>query len=189
MSCTNMTDKATGNQVSREKLEWFENGNWHHGFNASPDSTVNIVEFYEHYSNNTELWQKVFDYLANADFQQMETGKTHLAGDSLFLIVDEYSSQHVSERKYESHRKYIDLQYVVKGEEYIGLVNLNADLKVDEPYDKVKDIMFYGDTDGDYRLADSTVFFIFFPDDVHQPCVKVDQSIPIKKIVFKILLK
>jgi YhcH/YjgK/YiaL family protein len=185
MIYSNIPD-TTITPVNKKKQDWFNKGEWKGGFNANPDVSINIDALLAHYTQHTPLWEKVFNFLTGTDLTAIETGRYPLAGDSLFAIVDEYSTQSEEERKYEAHRKYIDLQYVISGQELIGIAKLDIQ-EVLEPYDKDRDIAFYREDEGEYRLADNNVFFIFFPDDAHQPCVRVDQNAPVRKIVFKII--
>jgi len=185
MAYSNTSDTLC-QDVSKAAKEWFEAGRWCRGIQARPDASIDILTLYQHYSEYTGMWNRVFDFMRNTNLETIETGTYTLSGDSLFVIVDEYVTQDVEERNYEAHRKYIDLQYLIRGEELIGVAGLN-ELSLTEPYDVEKDIAFYKKADGNYRVADSSVFFIFFPDDAHQPCVKIDQPQPVKKIVFKII--
>lgn len=187
MACSNSPD-TTCQDVRKVSQEWFEEGDWRRGINAHPDASIDILALYAHYSKHTGIWDRVFDYMRNTNLESLETGKYALSGDSLFVIVDEYITQDVEERNYEAHRKYIDLQYIIRGKELIGVAGLD-EVSLIEPYDAEKDIAFYEKSEGKYRLADNSVFFIFFPDNVHQPCVKLDQSQPVKKIVFKIRIQ
>lgn len=180
------TPDTTYNTLSQDKQEWFEEGEWHSMISAKPDASVNIDAYYDHYRRHTHLWEAIFAYLAETDLMRLNTGRYPLKGDSLFMIVDEYLTEDVKERKYEAHRKYIDLQYVISGQELIGITKLDNH-EVLEPYDEGRDIAFFNVQDGEYRVADNSVFFIFFPDDAHQPCVKVDPVDSVRKIVFKII--
>jgi YhcH/YjgK/YiaL family protein len=180
------TTDTTYNTTIQEKQEWFEQGEWHSRISAQPDASVDIEALYAHYTRHTDLWEQVFNCLAETDLADIEKGRYPIAGDSLFMIVDEYHTQDAKERKYEAHRKYIDLQYVISGQELIGIAKLDKQGLL-EPYDKDRDIAFFSVDDGEYRLADNSVFFVFFPDDAHQPCVNVDQNAPVRKIVFKII--
>lgn len=186
MACSNPADTTT--TISYEQsLAWFGEAEWRKGITALPDSSINIAAFHQHYSEHQGIWEQVFDFLGTRDLEALETGKYPLRGDSLFAIVDEYVTEDLEDRRFESHRKYIDLQYLIRGEELIGISSPDG-LSLIEAYDPMKDIAFYETTDGSYRLADMHVFFIFFPDDAHQPCVKVGQASAVKKIVFKILV-
>lgn len=176
----------SNHENSKAAKDWFEEGSWYRGLSAQPDPSIDTIALYKHYAKHPGIWNQVFDFLRHTKLETLDTGKYILKGDSLFVIVDEYITQDVEERRYEAHRKYIDLQYIIKGEELIGVEKL-AEVNLLESYDRKRDIAFYEKAEGNYRLADHRVFFIFFPNDAHQPCVKVDQSGPVKKIVFKIV--
>ena len=47
-------------------------------------------------------------------------GKYEIAGDEIFASVMTYTTAPENEKKFELHRKYIDIQYIISGEEIIG---------------------------------------------------------------------
>ena len=53
-------------------------------------------------------------------------------------------------------------------------------------YKEEKDIAFYKADIEKFLRADSTRFFLFFPEDLHQPCMNTGQSKKVKKVVIKI---
>lgn len=184
VSC-NTISESKDNNMSKKK-EWFENGNWRANLAISPDESINIEKFYEHYNQHRKLWDKVFNFLNHKDLMELEPGRYDLAGDSTYAVVQEYTTKNEDETEFEAHKKYIDLQYLIYGEEKIGVATLSNN-KVLVPYNDNQDISFYDIPDSDYRHADPEVFFIFFPEDAHRPCVRTNQNIEVKKIVFKIL--
>jgi YhcH/YjgK/YiaL family protein len=52
------------------------------------------------------------------------------------------------------------------------------------PYNTEKDIEHY-DLKGSYYVADPGTYFIFFPQDVHRPGIRIDSG-DVRKIVVKI---
>jgi YhcH/YjgK/YiaL family protein len=98
--------------------------------------------------------------------------------------VQQYQTKPLAEGKWESHRKYIDVQYVEEGVERIGWTPV-AGLTVTEPYDEAKDIAFY-QGDGDFVTVPAGSFVILFPDDAHMPGIAVDKPSPVKKVVVKV---
>ena len=50
----------------------------------------------------------------------------------------------------------------------------------------MKKKIFYKADIEKYLRADSTRFFLFFPEDLHQPCMNTGQSKKVKKVVIKI---
>ena len=114
-------------------------------------------------------------------------GKQELDGENLFVSIDEYTTMDKSETCYESHKKYIDIQYIIEGEELIGLTTLDK-VKVTEPYNEGKDIAFYEFEGGEYIKVTPENFVVFFSEDLHRPMMKVDENSNVRKIVVKILI-
>ena len=87
--------------------------------------------------------------------------------------------------RFEAHRKYADIQYLISGQEKIGISPLEKST-VTIPYNEEKDICFLHSDVKNYRLANSEKFFIFFPDDAHRPGMKAGEKEWVKKIVIKV---
>lgn len=126
-----------------------------------------------------------FDYLANTDFSKIEAGKYEIDGSNLFALVQEYDSITKDQGKWECHRNYIDIQYVVEGVEQIGVQNIDF-LKVTTEYNPEKDIAFLSG-DGDFVTLSKGSYGVFFPQDAHMPKVAPgDKPGKVKKVVLKI---
>ncbi len=125
----------------------------------------------------------VFDFIKNNDLAAMECGKYELNGNKVFFNLQEYETKHV--QKLEAHKKYIDIQVVIKGEEYMGWTNIN-NTNVTEQYDEEKDVMFLEGNVSNLK-ADNKVFLIFYPEDAHMPALCIDEPRQVKKAIFKIL--
>ncbi|MGQ8337463.1 YhcH/YjgK/YiaL family protein [Sunxiuqinia sp. A32] len=173
---------------SKAIRDWFEKGEWKQGWPIVVDESADQVDFAKYYHQNPRRWNKAFDFLSATDFQNIEPGKYELDGESLYANVDQYRTRDEEDTRFETHNKYADIQYLIKGKEYIGVVELSKMQKAMFPYNKEKDITFYSSSENNYRLADSSRFFIFLPDDAHRPCLKVDDNLEVKKIVVKVLL-
>ncbi len=186
MSCKNTLKLESMN--SNEASQWFKNGKWRVGLPSSPDESVDVNEFYKQFKKNPNIWEKAFDYFKSTDLQKIEPGKYVLIEDSLFVIIDEYVTKDEKNARFEAHRKFADIQYLISGEEQIGVQALAKAEKVLQDYDETKDIGFYEISENNYRKADQKVFFVFFPDDAHKPCVKKETNTMVKKIVFKIIV-
>ncbi len=65
-----------------------------------------------------------FAYLQNADLAGLEPGRVEIDGDQVFAFVQEYTSKPMEQGRWEAHVKYIDIQYIVSGEEQIGYANV-----------------------------------------------------------------
>lgn len=131
------------------------------------------------------MFKKAFDFLMNPDFRKLELGKHTIKGDDLFVILMEYDTKEAAECKMESHKKHIDIQFMVSGEERIGITLLNGH-HPSVPYNESNDVIFYKNEYDTLLTLSQGDFAIFYPQDLHMPCIKIDSVSTVKKAVFKI---
>ena len=153
-------------------------------FSAKPDESINIEKLVEHFEKYPEKWNATFKFLIESDLKTLPLGRIDLS-DDVFAAISEYETKNPADAKFESHEKYIDLQYLISGEVLIGLSN-EKNLKVTSPYSETNDITFYDFDGGKLLEATPKKYFIFFPEDIHRPCIKTDQQQLVKKVVVKI---
>lgn len=184
--CTsNHKEENPGSWTEDELNTWFDNKGWLGSVALTPDLSINKKEFAVRYHQHKERWDKAFSFLGNEDLSAIETGNHEIDGKDVYAIVSEYNSKDPEEVRYESHKKYTDLQYVVSGTEYIGVRDL-AGAAVVTPYDDERDIAFYQSEGGVNLTANPGKFFIFFPGNLHRPGMRIGESVPVKKIVIKV---
>ncbi len=176
-------EKWTDDEVN----SWYEKKEWLSGWNVLPDASINKRTFAVLYHKNPKHWDHAFQFLQSANLKELPLGKQELEGEHVFVNVQEYFGKAKPDALYESHKKYIDIQYVIEGEEIIGLTTLDKAI-VKDPYNEENDIAFYDFEGGEYLKATPENFFLFFPEDVHRPSIAAGDSIQIKKIVVKILI-
>jgi YhcH/YjgK/YiaL family protein len=145
---------------------------------------VDTLEKSENYLSLHPRFKAAFDFLKSTDLQALPEGRLELDGSNLFALTQCYQTKPVAEGKLEAHRKYIDIQVVVSGEEYIGYAPLTGQAPVD-PFNTEKDIGFYH---GEANLIKITagMFAIFYPHDAHLPCRQIQGPCAVKKIVVKV---
>jgi YhcH/YjgK/YiaL family protein len=190
MAACNNRRSSSPEQWSEEELsEWFSEGSWKQGYDATPDESVNKREFAIRYHRNPERWNKAFSFLATENHQDLEKGRYEIEGSDLFATVDEYVPKRMEDARFESHRVYADIQVVVSGQEQIGLAPYDATV-ITVPYDEEKDIMFMSAAEAEDMIASPGRFFLFFPSDAHRPSVRVNEndSSLVKKVVIKVKL-
>ncbi|MEO5602780.1 MAG: YhcH/YjgK/YiaL family protein [Cyclobacteriaceae bacterium] len=168
-----------------EITDWFEGKDWLGKTTLQPDPSIDQKQFASRYHQNKVRWNKAFDFLKNKDLSAIEVGNHEIIGKDVFAIVSLYNSKNHEDAQYESHKIYTDLQYVVSGTEYIGLTDLSS-TKVKTAYNDERDIIFYDAEKGRNLTAIPGKFFIFFPDNVHRPGMKVEDNVPVKKVVIKV---
>lgn len=185
-SCKGSVDPATW---SDEKVnQWFEKSEWLGGWDITPDESINRREFAISYYNHQERWDKVFKFLKDNDLSSLELKRYDIDGTEVYAPVSEYMSKSKDVARYEAHKKYIDLQYVISGKELIGVAPMSALKEVTEEYNETKDIFFMTVNNPVERPANPDRFFLFFPDDLHCPGMMDGDSTMVKKVVVKILV-
>ncbi|QEH42240.1 YhcH/YjgK/YiaL family protein [Chitinophaga sp. XS-30] len=128
---------------------------------------------------------KAFGYLRQTDFSALEKGKYAIDGTDIFAIVNEYDTVDPSGEQMESHKKYIDVQYIVKGKEQMGHAILNGQTP-SRPYDEAADYMLFGERPSFFTAFEEGMFAIFFPSDLHMPNLHPVAPDRVRKVVIKI---
>lgn len=144
-----------------------------------------ILDSLEHLGNYTKLHAgiaTVVKFLANHDLKALPLGRCDIDGDNVFVSVNSYATKEAP--KVEFHKTYADIQVILEGHEQIGWMP-RQDLQNVTLYDIEKDIAF-GDGTTQKMEAIPGRFFVFFPEDAHQPGIGNGNSV--KKAVFKIRL-
>jgi len=105
----------------------------------------------------------------------------------MFANVHGYATRSREKCRFESHRRYVDLQYCVRGGEVVEWQPLPA-LSASDSYDPNKDVIHYQlQVASAASLRMSAGFFaVFFPDDGHMPKIADEQNAEVGKIVIKI---
>jgi YhcH/YjgK/YiaL family protein len=113
-----------------------------------------------------------------------ETVRVDLA-DGMFAIDAAYVSKARTDVFFETHRKYIDVQAVLAGEESMEVADRSR-LTLDVPYDAERDLIKYKDfTDTSVLRAREGEIMVFFPADGHMSHA-VAQSVLVRKSVVKV---
>lgn len=127
---------------------------------------------------------EAFGFLAQPGLEELPDGKYEIAGDRVYAIIDRTQGRKVSDGKLEGHRKYLDIQYVVSGDETMGW-RPSPGLVSADPYDEEKDLVFFeGEPESLVRVPPGS-FAVFLPTDAHLPLIGDG---PIHKVVVKIAI-
>jgi len=142
-------------------------------------------ETYAHLTAHS-VWKQAFDWIQKNASTRPSFGIHPIIGESMFANVMEYETALRPQARYESHRKYIDLQYTISGAELIEW-SLARTLRPDGGYDEDKDLQFYLPSDSRsvvHMLPNH--FGIFFPQDAHMPKLQDGSEKSVYKLVIKI---
>ena len=94
------------------------------------------------YTSLNEKFKTAFEYILKTDFSSLSCGRYNILGENgceIYANVDEYQTKMVSKPEY--HKKYIDIQFLISGEEYIGYCPL-SEMTLDEDFNDEKDVGF-----------------------------------------------
>ncbi|ELV7508916.1 YhcH/YjgK/YiaL family protein [Aeromonas veronii] len=111
-------------------------------------------------------------------------GKTEIDGLNLFCLVSEDLTEPAADRRGEFHQQYLDIQLLLRGEEWIGV----------GPHDYVSDgadhphpdLWFVDDEQTSYLALQPGDFAIFWPGELHRPLCTFNQPAKVKKLVVKV---
>ena len=137
----------------------------------------------ERYAALHPLFQRAFDYIRDTDFFAMAPGRYNIAGDDLIVIVEQVAAKTKEMAKLEAHRRYIDIQLVLEGDETMGWKPLADCLNPVSEHSMEKDIRFFHDAPASYVAVPPDHFCIFFPEDAHAPLIG---NGTIRKVIFKV---
>ena len=147
------------------------------------DSLANCEQYY-----NLSGLKEGFEFLKNTDLKNLPEGSYKIDGDRIFANVQSLTTKPKENKKWEVHRKYIDIQYVIKGSECMGFGLLNDFKTVKEAYDDTRDVEFLDGEKYSFINVKEGNFTVFYPNDVHAPMLSVDKAEDIKKVIVKIAI-
>lgn len=149
---------------------------------------VDRIENGRVYSPLHKGFEKAFAVLAEPGLINKPDGRYSVDGDDVYFIVQHYTTKPIDQGRFESHKKYIDIQALLAGQELLAY-SPTAGLEVVEPYDEQKDIMFcrVGSIIAQTKLQ-AGLFCLLYPHDAHLPSCQVTCPAPVHKVVFKIRL-
>ncbi len=146
---------------------------------------VDLLRRANHYAPLHPSFAAAFSYLASFDVTTPD-GIYPLVGGCEARVMS-YRTEPTANRRWESHRRYIDIQCVIAGRERMDVADIVA-LGDATPYDDNNDVLFYGDSPASttHALVAAGEFTIFFPHDGHRPGIEIDTPAEVRKIVIKV---
>lgn len=144
------------------------------------------IDYYNYLSPGIYFGLK---YLRDTDFSSMANGKYEIKEGKAYAIVQDYDTKPESEGKFEAHKKFVDIQFIIEGEEQVLVGKLDG-FEETTPYDEEKDILFLTpktDAKIDSVKIKSGEYVILTQKDVHMPSISVETTSHVKKVVLKIL--
>jgi len=123
-----------------------------------------------------------FDFLNSAALPSLTPGRHDLDGDRLFVLINHQDGRTHAGARLEAHRRYIDIQLTLAGDEEIGWAPIAA-CEQRTVFDAARDIGFFDDRPRVWLPVPPGTFAIFFPEDAHAPLAGRG---PVQKAVVKV---
>ena len=135
-----------------------------------------------------ERLQAALNYLAETDLAAMEPGRYDINED-FYILRQSYESKPSEACKFETHEKYVDIQWIIEGEEAIEVTDLNG-MIITEPYDPAKDAQFYATPDAPVSrvVVKAGSYMTLYPEIVHRAGLAEGKSVHVEKVVGKVRL-
>jgi YhcH/YjgK/YiaL family protein len=137
---------------------------------------------------------KAFAFLAHADWAELASGSIDQArhsvrhpldGERMYVSIDHAAGRGRAGARLEAHRRHIDIQFTIEGDEEIGWRPLDACAQPDGAFDAERDVGFFSDAPETWVSVPAGTFAIFFPDDAHAPLAG---SGTVRKAIVKIAI-
>lgn len=137
--------------------------------------------------NNYEGLGRVYTalkFLSETDFSKIDLGRYELDGDNIFYMVQSYDTD-PDKTISEAHKKYIDIQYMVEGEEIIGVADISSEKELTEAKEE-NDVWFYNCKTEPLTLS-AGKYMVLYPNDLHCPGVATNGiALTCRKVVVKV---
>ncbi len=115
------------------------------------------------------LFERGLRFLADTDLRALSPGRHEVDGDRIYVSIDHTQGRGREGARLEAHRRYIDVQYTIDGDEEIGWMPLTGCGQPIDDYHAAKDVSFYAARPTTWLAVPAGSFAIFLPDDAHAP--------------------
>lgn len=147
---------------------------------------IDTVENLSSYTGLSRRLSEAFEWLKSTNLPELDDGELKIDGDDVRAIVQRYVTVPEAGRRYEAHRRFIDIQCVVRGVERM-LVTPVASLAPDTPFDSDNDIVFFAPVPASAEIVvQDAMFAVFFPQDAHMPMLIAESPSQVLKVVLKV---
>lgn len=143
------------------------------------------IENINNYKNLGRVYTAL-EFIAKTDFTKIDIGKYQLDGDKIYYMVQKYDTK-PDKTIAEAHKKYIDIQYIVKGEEIIAVAPIQEEKTVTD-FNEEKDVWHYECATQPLVLRDGD-FMVLYPSDLHLPGKAVKEPCEVLKVVVKVCVE
>ena len=120
--------------------------------------------------------ERALEFLKAHDFTTFAGGRYPIEGDLMYANVDIVDTRVYEETKIEGHKDYMDVQFLVTGEEQMEIL-------ICQTFPDVVEAIQGGTVKIDVRPGD---YCIFYPGELHRTLIAPNEVQEIRKVVVKI---
>ena len=148
----------------------------------------NLATSLTNYSFLSPHFAQAFTWLKSTNLDGLKPGeKIEIDGKRITAQTFVYTTNDAKDNKFEAHRSYIDIQYILGGREVIEWSSLDRLSQVSVPYNDEKDIEFFRDPKFSIPVElHPGDFAVFFPSDGHKPKCSGGRPEEVWKVVIKV---
>ena len=110
-----------------------------------------------------------FEFLGRSTLQDLPDGRHDIDGDRLFALLSRETGKGQEQARVEHHQRYLDIQYVIEGEDRIGWMPTSCCQRLASDFEPGGDVAFYFDRPASWLIVPAGSFAVFFPADAHAP--------------------
>lgn len=147
---------------------------------------VDSVKGFERYIHLNPRFNLVYNFLRNNDLENMNPGEYPVEGAvdrDVYCKISEGDAKGMVIPPLEVHDTYIDIHFLLRGNETIGLRDRSRCNGENIPYDSEKDIAFLEEMPENFVNLSPGNIAIVFPYDAHAPLIGEGS---VKKAVIKV---
>ena len=143
---------------------------------------IDYLNRFKQYTRNVPELYEAVKFAEKVRRENLPVGR-YPVGDN-YALVQEGATRPFAEGKFEVHKKYLDVQIMIEGFEYMEYADL-TDLTADVQYNEQTDVEFLNGK-GQPLLIKPGMFYVVYPGDGHKPCCHSTTPLNYKKVVVKI---
>jgi len=131
--------------------------------------------------------RRAVEFLRRPDLATLADGRVEIDGDRVYAVVQHAETARPAEPVFEAHRRYLDVHYLLAGEEVIGCAPL-SELRVTAAYDAATEAVL-GTVPAEAVTAvvlRPGHLAVLYPDDAHAPKLAAARPAALHKIVVKV---
>lgn len=144
---------------------------------------LDVLDNAHAYEGLNPRFKAAFAFLRRADLAELPEGRNEVDAEDIYAMVAIGPGRTPEEGLLETHDHYIDIQYVISGEDSIGWKARTNLGPATERSDPRTDVDFYEDEPVAWTTVKPGMFGIYFPEDAHMPMIS---SGHLHKVIVKV---